>query len=41
MARLTEKDFKKDVSSKNFKNIYFIYGEEKYLVRHYSNSLIE
>lgn len=41
MARLNENDFKRNISSKDFKNIYFIYGEEKYLVKHYSNSLVE
>lgn len=41
MAKLTENEFKKNISLKNFKNVYFIYGEEKYLVKHYSKSLIE
>lgn len=41
MARLTENEFKKNISSRNFKNLYFIYGEEKYLVKHYSNLLVE
>lgn len=40
MAKLTEQDFKKEISSKNFKKIYLIYGEEKYLVKKYTASLI-
>ncbi|MDD6490429.1 MAG: DNA polymerase III subunit delta [Clostridia bacterium] len=40
MAKLTEQDFRKELSSGNLKNIYFIYGEEKYLVKKYTSSLI-
>ena len=41
MAKLTsEQDFKKEISQADFKRIYLIYGEEKYLVKHYTNSLV-
>lgn len=40
MAKLTEQEFKKEVSSLEFKGIYFIYGDEKYLVKKYTMSLI-
>ena len=40
MAKLTEQDFRKEISSGTLKNIYFIYGEEKYLVKKYTSSLI-
>lgn len=40
MAKLTEQDFRKELSSGSLKNIYFIYGEEKYLVKKYTASLI-
>lgn len=40
MAKLTEQDFRKEISSDKFRNIYFIYGDEKYLVKKYTQSLI-
>lgn len=40
MAKLTEQDFKKEISSLKFKNLYFIYGDEKYLVKKYTSALI-
>lgn len=40
MAKLTEQEFKKEVSALNFKNLYFIYGNEKYLVKKYTLALI-
>ncbi len=40
MAKLTEQEFKKEVTAKNFKKIYLIYGEEKYLVKKYTQALI-
>lgn len=33
MAILTEQDLKKEVHANNFQRLYFIYGEEKYLVK--------
>lgn len=39
MAKLTEQDFKKEISSGNLKNLYFIYGDEKYLVKKYTDKL--
>ena len=41
MAKLTsEQDFKKEIAKTDFKRIYLIYGEEKYLVKYYTNSLV-
>lgn len=40
MAKLTERDFKKEVTAKAFSKIYLIYGDEKYLVRHYTSFLV-
>ncbi len=40
MAKLTEQDFKKEISSRQFKRIYLIYGDEKYLVKKYTDTLI-
>ena len=40
MAKLTEQDFKKEITSKKFKKIYLIYGDEKYLVKKYTSLLI-
>ena len=41
MAILQEKDFKKHISSKKLNNIYVIYGDEKYLVKHYTRELVK
>ena len=41
MAKLTsEQDFKKEIANTAFKRIYLIYGEEKYLVKHYTDILV-
>ncbi len=40
MAYLDEKSFKKHISSKKFNNIYVIFGDEKYLVKHYTKELV-
>ena len=41
MAKLmSEQDFKKEIAKADFTRIYLIYGEEKYLVKHYTNSLV-
>jgi len=39
LAKLTEQDFKKELSSGKLKNLYLIYGEEKYLVKKYTEQL--
>lgn len=36
MAVLNEQDFKKEILSGNFSQLYLIYGEEKYLVKKYT-----
>ena len=39
MPFLTENDLKMQIKASEFSNLYFLYGEEKYLVKHYSNLL--
>lgn len=41
MAKLNESDFRKEISSGKFRNIYVIYGDEKYLVKKYTDDLIK
>lgn len=41
MAFMDEKSFKKHISSKKFNNIYVIFGDEKYLVKHFTKELLE
>ena len=40
MAKLNEQGFRKELSSGKLSNLYVIYGEEKYLVRKYTDALI-
>ena len=41
MARYTEAEFKKLLSSGDFGGVYMLYGDEKFLVSHYTSALIE
>ncbi len=41
MAKLDEQGFKKEVSSGELKSLYLIYGNEKYLVKKYTEYLIK
>lgn len=41
MGKLTEQDFKRSLTGGQFSPVYLIYGEEKYLVRHYTARLCE
>lgn len=41
MPRVTEADLKSDIKNSKFDKLYFLFGEEKYLIRHYSNKLTE
>lgn len=41
MAKLNETDFRKELSSGKFRNVYVIYGDEKYLVKKYTDELIK
>ncbi len=41
MAKLNEQDFKRSLTGGQFSRVYLIYGEEKYLVRHYTARLCE
>ncbi len=41
MAYSDEKALKGHIASKKYNNIYVIFGDEKYLVKHYSNLLIK
>lgn len=40
MPVISEKELKAKIKASEFSNLYFIYGEEKYLVKHYSNLLV-
>ncbi len=40
MPEITESDFKKQLEKSSFSNLYFLYGEEKYLVGYYAQKLI-
>lgn len=41
MAYLDEKSLTKHIASKNNNNIYVIFGDEKYLVKHYTGQLVK
>lgn len=41
MPALTENELKTQIKSGSFSNLYFLYGEEKYLIKHYTNLLIK
>ncbi len=36
MPTVTENELKSNIKASNFSNLYFLYGEEKYLVKHYT-----
>lgn len=40
MPNITENDLKSQIKSKDFKNLYFLFGEEKYLINYYTDKLI-
>ena len=40
MPCFTENDLKSSIRSNNFYNVYFLYGNEKYLTSYYTNTLI-
>lgn len=41
MPEITEAELKKQMERQAFQNLYFLYGEEKYLVRAYAKKLID
>ena len=41
MANLDEKSLKGHISSKKYNNIYMIFGDEKYLIKHYTSLLVK
>lgn len=41
MPEISEAELKKQIEKSNFERFYFLYGEEKYLVEHYSHRLME
>lgn len=41
MANLTENELKSQIKSCKLNNLYLLYGEEKYLISHYTNKLID
>jgi DNA polymerase III subunit delta len=40
MPEITESELKKQIERSDFSNLYFLHGEEKYLVGHYAQKLI-
>ena len=40
MAKLTEQELRKELASGSLRNLYFIYGEEKYLVKKYTELIV-
>jgi DNA polymerase-3 subunit delta len=40
MPEISESDFKKQIEKSSFSNLYFLHGEEKYLVGYYAQKLI-
>lgn len=41
MPQLNEIELKKQIGSGDFSRLYFLYGEEKYLIRHYTSLIIK
>lgn len=41
MPSITETELKAQIKSGQFSNLYLLYGEEKYLVKHYTNLLLK
>ncbi len=41
MPVITEKELKANIKASTFSNLYFLYGEEKYLVKYYSDLLVK
>ena len=41
MAKLTEQDFRKELTSGKLSRLYLLYGEEKYLVKKYTELLVQ
>lgn len=41
MAKLSETELRKSIKEQNMESIYYLYGNEKLLVRHYTNKLTE
>ncbi len=41
MAQLKETELKKQIKEKAFAPLYFLYGEEKYLISHYAGALVD
>lgn len=40
MAQLKESELKKQIKEKAFVPLYFLYGEEKYLISHYTEAIV-
>ena len=41
MAKITEQKLKEQIKNKDFSALYFLYGEESYLVKHYASKIAE
>ena len=40
MPEITEQELKKQIEKSSFARLYFLYGEEKYMVEHFAQKLI-
>lgn len=40
MPNITENDLNAQIKSGNFKNLYFLFGEEKYLINYYTDKIV-
>lgn len=41
MPNITENELKAQIKEQSFSNLYFLYGDEKYLIKHYTNILLK
>lgn len=41
MPNITENELKAQIKERSFSNLYFLYGDEKYLIKHYTNILLK
>lgn len=41
MSDIKEAELKAQIKGSSFSNLYFLYGEEKYLIKHYTNLLVK
>ena len=41
MPQIKETDLKKQIREKTFDRLYVLYGEEKYLIKHYTTQMVQ